>query len=158
MKDRLQRIAFVVFVIALAALVRLKAASELPTDFDEPVYVEAGMHYAEAMRAGDWGEIVRYDVHLEHPALVKLLYGAGIALEGAEADFDRALEISRLISVAFGVALVALLAWVEPFAGLLLALHTMNTKYTSQAYLEALPAFASALAVVAMARFRSRCM
>jgi 4-amino-4-deoxy-L-arabinose transferase-like glycosyltransferase len=178
MKERVRRTVLVVFIVGLAALVRVKAALELPVDYDEPIYVGAGMHYAQAMRAGDLGEIVRYDYNFEHPVLVKLLYGGGIALLGAgpEGDLtpqehftfsherivprgrfaDDALTLSRMISVLLGVALVALVAWVEPFAGLALALHTMSTKYTAQAYLEALPALASALCVLACARSGGR--
>ncbi len=156
MKDRLRHVVFIVFILALAAFVRVKAALELPTDFDEPVYVGAGLHYAQALREGDLGEIARYDYNLEHPVLVKLLYGAGIALSVPDADPFDALTVSRMISVFFGVALVALVTAVEPFAGLALALHTMNTKYTSQAYLEALPAFTSALCVLAIARSTGR--
>ena len=169
---------FIVFIVGLAAFVRVKAALELPVDFDEPVYVGAGIHYAQAIQDGDLGEITRYDYNLEHPALVKLLYGGGIALLSKVPDdgltpqerftishgrlvprgrfADDALTVSRMISVVLGVALVALVAWIEPFAGLALALHTMNTKYTGQAYLEALPALASALCVLACARSGGR--
>jgi sugar lactone lactonase YvrE len=147
---------FIVFIIALALFVRVKAALELPTDFDEPIYVRAGLYYAQAMREGDLGEITHYDYNIEHPVLVKLLYGGGIALLGPDVDFDDALQVSRMISVVLGVALVALVTWVEPWAGLALALHTMNTKYSSQAYLEALPALTSALCVLALARSGGR--
>lgn len=156
MDDRLRRVLIFSLVIALAVFMRVKAALELPVDFDEPVYTRAGMHYAQALQNGDLDAIVRYDFNLEHPVLVKLLYGAGIALRGSDVEPEQAIDISRMISVGFGVALVALMALVEPFAGLMLALHTMNTKYTSQAYLEALPAFASALAVLAVARCGGR--
>ncbi len=156
MRDRARRFGFVALIVILAGFVRVKAALELPTDYDEPVYVGAGVHYAQAMRDGDLGEIIRYDNTIEHPVLVKLLYGGGIALLGPDAPPDDWLTVSRMISAFLGVALVALVTWVEPFAGLALALHTMNTKYTSQAYLEALPAFTSALCVVAFARSHGR--
>ena len=143
-------------ILILAVLVRLKAALELRTDFDEPVYVTAGEHYARALREGDLTAIVEYDDNLEHPILVKLLYGGGIALLGPDASPQDRLTVSRLISVLFGTATVALVTGVEPLAGLALALHTMHTKYTSQAYLEALPAFASALCVLAYARSQAK--
>jgi hypothetical protein len=156
MRERSRRFVFILFILALATFVRVKAALELPTDFDEPIYVRAGLHYARAIEQRDLAGIVRYDYNFEHPILVKLLYGAGIAWLLPDDDPFDALTVSRMISVFFGVALVALVTWVEPLAGLALALHTMNTKYTSQAYLEALPAFASALCVLACARFNGR--
>jgi hypothetical protein len=172
MRERLRRVVFIVFIIVLAVLVRVRAALELPIDFDEPVYVGAGIHYAQAIRAGDLGEIIRYADNIEHPVLVKLLYGIGTALTAPDVTHltvpqgrfaalrggfaNDALTVSRMISVGFGVALVILVTGVEPLAGLVLALHTMNTKYTSQAYLEALPAFTSALCVLACARSNGR--
>ena len=44
----------------------------------------------------------------------------------------------------------SILALVDPLAGGLLAVHTLFIKYTSQAYLEALPLFAGLAAVLAL--------
>ena len=118
----------------------------LPVDYDEPVYVEAATQYAAALQARDWPALLNRLHSIEHPALVKLLYAVAIALRGAG---PAALRTARTVSLAFGVLQVALLALLSPIAGFFLAIHTMTIKYTSQAYLEAVPAFTSLLAIVA---------
>ena len=121
----------------------------LPTDYDEPVYMEAAAQFATAIRAGDWSHLLASPHTLEHPSLVKLLYAAGVLLRGGGHAGQTA---ARAVSAVFGALQVWLLALLNPLAGFFLAIHTMSIKYTSQAYLEALPAFASLLAVLAYAR------
>jgi len=53
------------------------------------------------------------------------------------------------VSVLFGTLQVLVVATVNLLAGALLAIHTLTAKYTSQIYLEAVPAFASTLSIVA---------
>ena len=121
----------------------------LPTDYDEPVYMEAATQFAAAIRAADWPRLLTSRHTLEHPALVKLLYALGVLLRGG----GRAGQMTaRTISLVLGTLEVGLLALLNPIAGVFLAIHTMSIKYTSQAYLEALPAFASLLAVLAYGR------
>ena len=62
-------------IVLLAVILRDLAVRRLPVDFDEPVYGEAGLVYAEAIRAGDLDLLARGDPAPEHPGLVKLLYG-----------------------------------------------------------------------------------
>ena len=57
-----------------------------------------------------------------------------------------------MVSVIFGTLAVWLVAMVDPLAGGLLAIQTYAVKYTSQAYLEALPLFASLAALFALRR------
>jgi len=149
-KIRLTRRRIVFGVVLLAAMLRLWAALQLPVDFDEPVYLQAAFDYARAVRAGDWNAVIDYPQNREHPALVKLLYGAGVLALGKSATFDDTLLAARLISVLFGTLAVFLLAQADPLAGFLLAIHTLTVKYTSQAYLEALPLFAAIAAVFAL--------
>ncbi len=137
-------------IVVLAALLRLWAAWQLPTDYDEPVYIKAGFDYAEAVRAGDWDAVIDYAGNREHPPLVKLLYGAGVLALGPGATWDSALMTGRLLSALFGTLAVLLLALADPLAGAMLAVHTLTVKYTSQAYLEALPLFACIAAVLAL--------
>jgi hypothetical protein len=137
-------VAAVIGLLALA--MRLRALVMLPVDYDEPVYLEAATQYAAALQTRDWPALLQNRHSIEHPALVKLLYGIGITLRGADRT---ALWTARALSLVFGVLQVTLLALLNPLAGLFLAIHTMAIKYTSQAYLEALPAFASLLAIVA---------
>jgi len=143
-------------VVILAALLRLWAAWQLPVDYDEPVYVKAALDYADAFRAGDWNAVIDYAGNREHPPLVKLVYGAGVLALGDGVSWDTALLASRLISALFGTLAVLLLALADPLAGAMLAVHTLTVKYTSQAYLEALPLFACIAAVLALRRSAGR--
>lgn len=141
--------------VLLAAVLHLWAATQLPVDFDEPDYVLAGRGYAEAMAAGDLNGVINYPFNREHPPLVKLLYGGAVLALGDRATWIGSLYAARLISAAFGVLAVLLLALVDPLAGALLAAHTLFTKYTSQAYLEALPFCAALAAALALTRSRA---
>jgi sugar lactone lactonase YvrE len=140
-------------VVVLAFLLRLWAAAQLPTDFDEPIYVENGFDYAELIHRGDLNTIVTYPENREHPALVKILYGVGILALGEDASWSMGIFASRLISVIFGTLAVLIVALLNPLAGGLLAVHTLVVKYTSQAYLEALPHFASLAAIFFFLQF-----
>ena len=142
-------------IVLLAAVLHLWAATQLPVDFDEPDYVLAGRGYAEAMAAGDLSGVIDYPFNREHPPLVKLLYGGAALFLGDRDTWIGSLYAARLISAAFGVLTVLLLALVDPLAGGLLAAHTLATKYTSQAYLEALPFCAALAAVLALIRSRA---
>ncbi len=145
----------VLFVVLLALIVRGWAALMLPVDADEPVYLDAGYAYAQALRAGDWNAVADYQGVSEHPALVKVLYGSGWLVAGDNALWTDALYIARGISTVFGTLAVLLVALLDPLAGGLLAVHTLTVKYTSQAYLEALPLCMSLVAVLAFLRAKS---
>jgi ligand-binding sensor domain-containing protein len=143
--------------VVLAVLLRTWAVLLLPTDFDEPVYMGAAFDYARALRNGDLNGIVDYPQNREHPALVKLLYAGGLLALGSGAPFQWARLSARAISAVLGVAAVAVMALAgNPVSALLLAIHTMTVKYTSQAYLEALPMLTSMVAVVAFVRLPPR--
>jgi sugar lactone lactonase YvrE len=140
-------------VVGLALFLRLWSALQLPVDFDEPVYLEAAYDYAAALRAGDFNAIIDYPENREHPPLVKLVYGLTLAALGEDPSFTDALFASRIVSAVFGTLAVLLVALVSPLAGGMLAVHTLAVKYTSQAYLEALPHFTSVAAILAFWRF-----
>ncbi|NNJ12025.1 transcriptional regulator [Chloroflexales bacterium ZM16-3] len=140
-------------VLALAILLRAWAALLLPVDFDEPTYVRAALGYARALRAGDLGAVIDSSANSEHPPLVKLLYAGGALALGDAANSTSVIYSSRAISALAGVLAVAALAWYAgPLAAGLLAVHTLAVKYTSQAYLEAVPLAWSIIAVGAAAR------
>jgi len=170
-----RKLALVLVIVLLAALLRGWAVARLPVDFDEPVYTEAGLVYAAAVGAGDLS-LLRYDPAPEHPGLVKLLYGGVLLLspslweglgegmgaedplpnplpggEGREDPLPNPLlggEGIRAASAVFGVLHVLLLALVSPAAGALLAVHSYTVKYTAQVYLEALPMFTATVCVL----------
>lgn len=151
---RSTRFWIILAIVFVAGVLHLWAIARLPVDFDEPDYVQAGYGYAAELRAGDVAGVVDYEYNREHPPLVKLTYGLGILALGEKANWATALYAARLISAVFGVLAVLILALVDPLAGALLAVHTLAIKYTSQAYLEALPLFAGLAAVLALTRWR----
>lgn len=140
----------------LALLLRSWAVMRLPIDFDEPTYLEAATHYADALRAGDWNAVIDYEGNREHPALVKLLYGVVVLVLGEGTGTLVAGLVARALSAILGTIAVLVLALFDPLAGGLLAVHTLAIKYTSQVYLEALPHLASVGAVLAFSRIDSR--
>jgi hypothetical protein len=141
--------ALVIGLLALA--LRWRAVLMLPVDYDEPIYLEAASQFASAIQARDLPRLLDNRHTIEHPPLVKLLYTLGTLARG---EGLAQLATARTISLLFGTLQVSLLAVVNPIAGFFLAMHTMSIKYTSQAYLEALPAFTALLAVVAFQRSR----
>jgi hypothetical protein len=142
--------------VLLGALLRVWAAVLLPTDFDEPVYVRIAFDHARALRLGDLNGVIDYPENREHPALVKVLYGLVVLALGDAADSTTALYATRTLSVVLGTLAVLLVALAGgPLAGGMLAVHTLAVKYTSQAYLEALPHATSIVAVLAFQRAAS---
>ena len=142
----------ILLVVVMGLLLRLWTAWQLPVDFDEPIYLEDGFNYAQLIQAGDINGIIDYSGTSEHPPLEKLIYGLTILALGKGVNWDQALFLSRLVSVVFGSLAVLILALMDPLAGGLLAVQTLAVKYTSQAYLEALPLFTGLLAIYLLRR------
>ncbi len=136
-------------IVIFATLVRLWAAWQLPIDADEPVYLKAGQTYAQMIKSGNLAGIIQSDVVYEHPPLVKLMYSLPYVF--IQPSFGQPVEliINRLISVAWGVLAVWVLALIDPLAGFLLAADSMVIKYTSEVYLESFPLFAGLMAITA---------
>ena len=145
----------ILLVVVLGFLLRLWAAWQLPVDFDEPTYLEDGYKYAQMIQAGDINGIIDYSGTSEHPPLQKLIYGLIILIVGKGVIWDQALFLSRLVSVLFGSLAVLVVALMDPLAGVLMAVQTLAVKYTSQAYLEALPLFTGLLAIYLLRRSSS---
>jgi len=139
----------IALIVLLAALVRIWAAWQLPIDADEPVYMKAGSDYARLIQNGDVRGVINYAENREHPAFVKLVYSLPFYFIEPQIDSYPELTFNRMVSALFGTLAVWLVALVDPLAGLLLAMHSMTIKYTSQAYLEAIPLFTSIAAVLA---------
>jgi len=153
--SRRRRWGVLVCIVLLSVLLRGWAVMRLPTDYDEPTYLEAAFDYARALRAGDWNGVIDYEGNREHPALVKILYGLVILALGGDPERLVAELVSRALSAVLGTLAVLVLALFDPLAGGLLAAHTLAIKYTGQVYLEALPHLASIGAVLAFSRVRS---
>ncbi len=161
----------VVAVVALIGLIlRFRAAELLPIDYDEDDYLKAGQRYASLLRASDWDAIVNYEYNLEHPPLVKLLYGVGFLalpeyqeIEGKPTSAPPASELpgpllarGRQISAVFGSLEVLFLSILNPLAGLFLAVHSFTIKYTSQLMLEGFPSLTSLLLIITFTRSKGK--
>jgi sugar lactone lactonase YvrE len=143
-------------VVFLALVLRLWAAFQLPLDYDEPVYLQNAFDYSNAIRAGNLNAVIDYTGTPEHPPLTRLLYSLTMLPMGTRFGWSDALVFGRLVSVFFGTLAVWVLALVDPLAGGLFAIQTYAIKYTSQAYLEALPLFASLAALFALRASKTR--
>ncbi len=165
---RLVLVLSILGVVLLAWTLRMRAVEQLPIDYDEDDYLRAAQEMATAVQAGDWSAIPNLNYRPEHPPLAKLAYGLAISpLPPAKEIPDRPttaqpapslpqphLETARRVGAFFGTLEVLLLALLNPLAGFFLAIHSWTIKYNSQVMLEALPAFTSAVAVVAYDRSR----
>jgi sugar lactone lactonase YvrE len=142
-------------VMMLAVCLRLWAAWQLPVDADEPVYLKAAFDYAQLIKAHDWQGLIDYPGNREHPPLNKLLYSLTVLALGRRAIWENVLFLSRLVSVLFGSLAVLIVTLLDPLAGGLMAVQTLVVKYTSQAYLEALPLFAALGALFSLYRSKA---
>lgn len=138
------------FVMIVLISIALHAWSiwQLPIDFDEPVYIQAGKDYSRFIAQGSIGGILEYSENREHPPLVKLLYSIPFLFSTRYPGDSFYLYATRCISAIFGVLAVAVIARKNLWAGFLFALHSMTLKYTSQAYLEALPMLMAILTLI----------
>jgi len=142
-------------VFTLALFLRLWSAWHLPPDYDEPVYLDAAYDYAQLIYQGDLNGVIDYTGNLEHPPLIKLLYAIGILVQGPGTSWEHALASSRVISAVPGALAAGLVALIDPLAGLFVAVQTLLVKYTSQAYLEALPLMTSIGSILALRRSKN---
>ena len=131
-------------------------------DWDEDEYIIAAKSFRNLYDAEEWSKVPEVTTNKEHPPLVKMLY----AFTLDEEEFDQiprnhfpgtraepplprnSLENARLQSVAFGVLTIFIVGWISPLAGVVLVFHTLFLRFTTAAYLDALPTFFSALAVI----------
>jgi hypothetical protein len=162
----LQRVVIILGIVLLAWSLRMRAVVLLPVDYDEDDYLRAAQLYAKIIRNRTWQQLPDVTFNSEHPPLAKLTFGAALAslppapeipehsvTDPAASSLPRLhLTRARTVSAIFGTLEVLLLVLLNPLAGLLLASHTFTIKYTSYVMLEALPAFTSAVAVVAYER------
>ena len=160
-------VAAVIFLLALSARVHLPDSGRI--EYDEKDYAKAAVQYSNHLKSGDLGFIIRDNYNYEHPAFNKLVYSLALLPFPAQEPFDLSKPLPvrqigqfhevvamRWVSVAFGSLAVFLLALVNPWAGLFLAIHTYAIKYTSVIYLEALPLFAALLSFQAFSIFLKR--
>lgn len=138
-------------------------------DYDEGWYLEAAQRIARVLESGDLGALTATATNFrpEHPQLAKLVFGLAIVPAHDRTPTSRSsvwgerprmpeaqLVAARTASGLLGALEVLLLAWLNPLAGLFLAIHTYTVKYTSLVMLEALPSLTSLAAVACYARSR----
>jgi ABC-type sugar transport system permease subunit len=162
------RVVFILIIIALAGALRARAVEKLPPDYDEDDYLRAGQLYAEGVRAGDLGVFLRENYRPEHPPLAKIVYGFTlltvdpfplISDQSVQAAINQnlppePLKAARASSAWINLLEVAILAVINPLAGLFLGIHTFTIKYASQVMLESLPSLTSLLVVVCYLRYQ----
>jgi ABC-type sugar transport system permease subunit len=155
-------------VFALAFGLRLHAVNTLSIDYDEDDYLRAGQEYAHLIRASNWSGFLETNYRPEHPPLAKIIIGLSIlsapeepltpeAATSAEPNesLPRGLVNSaRTVNAIIGAITVAILAFVNPLAGLFLAAHTFTIKYVSQIMLEAFPALTSLIMALSYLRWK----
>ncbi len=144
--------ATIIFIVFLSIILHAWTVWQLPIDYDEPVYLKVASDYAEFIKQGDLQGLINYEENQEHPALVKVLYSIPYLLTEKNSDPSLNLYAARSISAFFGVLAVFVVSLINPWAGFFLTLHSMTLKYTSQAYLEALPLFAMVFCVYSLLR------
>lgn len=170
--SRRRKFFWAVLIALLAVGLRARMAAIGPVEWDEPVYLDAAVEYAQDIRGGNWNDFFNTQYNFEHPVLNKLIYGVALSARPIAPDlsgntvpadtlirdtrfFTRLMGL-RLISVLFGGLLVFFLALLNPLAGLFLAVDTYAVKYSSVIYLEALPLFLSFMSVTACEIFRKK--
>ncbi len=153
-----------VLIGIFAGFLRLYAAQRLDVDYDEPVYLGAGVEYANDIRQGAYNMLAWSENTYEHPALYKILYGVVLLTQRPLekfhiSDLPRLAPIhstearewalaDRYFSVFLGALAALFLAILNPVAGLFLAVNSLSVKYTSQVYLESLPLLTSLLSAL----------
>lgn len=171
--NRLQvplRILVILLIAAIAWIVRVHAVEKLSIDYDEDDYLRAAQEYTHLIRTSDWRGFQETNYRPEHPPLAKILMGLSLLSAPEEeltpdapttAQPNKYLPQSlikpvRTLNAIFGVLAVALLTFIDPIAGLSLALHSFTIKYVSQVMLEAVPALTSLVAVLAYLQYKKR--
>lgn len=164
---RLIRIIIIAAISLFGLLLRINVAVYGPIEHDEKTYIKAAALYSQAIRSGQFGEIIDTQFNYEHPIFYKLVYGTLMSASSPMDISDLTLDIQitnlpffkfirilalRSVSVLFGVLAIIALSLINPWAGLFLALQTFAIKYTSVVYLEALPSCLSILSTMAFLR------
>lgn len=151
-------------ITALAFSLRQRAADTLPRDSDEAIYLEAGEEFASLIETDNWAGFLETNPNYEHPPLTKILFGFAIVSQ-PETSPDTPIEdtvfaprgaAARRASAVFGALMAGILAFVNPVGGLLLAMHTMTIKYTSEIMLEAVAAFTSLASVLCYVQYKNK--
>jgi hypothetical protein len=141
-------------VMLVAFILRLHAIPLFFVEADDGLYMQVAESYYQAIRSADWGALVAYDNIIEHPRFFVVLFALGMLVRDFLAIPIDNIVTMRVVAAFFGTLQAGMLAVLNPLAGWFLAIQTTEIKFTSMAYLEALPAFAAAAAVIGYEKFR----
>ncbi|MBC7879370.1 MAG: ABC transporter permease subunit [Anaerolineales bacterium] len=158
----------ILFVIFTAWALRSRALNNLSIDFDEDDYLRAGQEYTHLIQTSNWSGFLETNYRPEHPPLAKIIIGISLlsvpekpltpeaaTSAGPNNYLPRDLVHSaRTVNAIFGTITVAIVALINPLAGLFLAAHTFTIKYVSQVMLEAFPALTSLLVVLSYLQWK----
>lgn len=152
------RLALGVALVVLACLAtRAPTIRSLDVDNDEALYAASvSFEYSEYLRTGDLGGILRCRENYEHPPLVKLIYGAAIAVTGQGGSPEGTVRVCRITAALFACLTAALLFWISPGAALILCLHSWFLYYTSKAWLDSITVCFLTAAFVLLLRAHAR--
>jgi arabinogalactan oligomer/maltooligosaccharide transport system permease protein len=146
-------------VFGVAFGLRTHAVQNLGIDFDEDDYLRAGQEFAHLIRTGNWRGFLDTNYRPEHPQMAKIMFGLSIlnlpeeplipdvpiTAQPAKTLPTDLLKAARGMSAVWGSLTAALLAFINPLGGLLLAVHSFTIKYTSQVMLDGFAALMSTL-------------
>jgi len=145
-------IAIALWLSVFSLILRWHALFVLSVQPDEPVYVPASIHYAEAIRNNNWGEIIRYDFNIEHPVFSKLIFSISVLVTDSINNLEDAITACRVVSALFTVGNILLISLINPIAGFLFSVSSWSITYSSVAYLDSPTAFFATVAVMAFSR------
>jgi len=149
----------ILLIVGAGFLLRFDLHQTSPPNYDEDNYLSAAASFRTIWQQGDWDALSNVTNNEEHPPLVKILYSfslddADIRNIPIESEIrpgsrnnlpQKSLHASRLQSVIFGTFTILITSFINPLAGAFLAVQSIHVNFTSLAYLDALPTFASAV-------------
>lgn len=141
-------------VALVALLLRTHALAALPVEGDDGLYMQVAEDYARAIELGDWNHVIALDGIIEHPRLYELCFSAALVIRDYFGLALSNVAAMRMVAAFFGALQAGVVALLNPVAGWFLAIQSTEVKFTSMAYLEALPALAAAISVLSFERFR----
>jgi len=140
-------VALITAIFLLALFLRLRAATRLPEEYDEGVYVGNAIDLAGFIRNFDFGSFISYNTNLEHPLFGKFMFSLAILVKNS-------LLSARFVSVVLGLLTVLLITLRTPVGGFFLATELLTVKYSSMVYLEAGAVFFALISLLLYERWK----
>jgi len=144
-----RKVLAIILVLFLGASLRLNQANFSELDIDESDYVNVAVFYSQNIKQGSWFK--SFDSN-PHPVFYKFVYGLAIAVKDGLGSSLTNLLALRHVSIFFSLIKLFLLSLLNPVAGLLLAVHPLEIKYSSEVYLESLPSLLLLLGLMMLPR------